>query len=265
LACHHKTLKSSRNVEVMKYVVLFDMDGVLTPQAQALQLAKALGKTNEAMKVFSGQMRKQIGLEWILSRGSMFLKGQDPSILENTAKKMLITKSAKSTIEQLKEASYHPVIVTNGFEEMAQAFGKRIGITEAYGNSPEVKGGVLTGKLSDSKLLTVKSKGDFIRKYLKDKGIAKKDAVAVGNDENDMAMFQEVGLTIAFNPSRFIKSSITDSFSKAIDGKRKDFIKFTNVVDIVILNNDLSKLLPFLIPKPDKFSSNVKIDEKTQL
>ena len=42
-------------------------------------------------------------------------------------------------------------------------------------------------------------------------------------------------------------------------------MKFTKMVDIVILENDLSKILPFLIPEPKKFSDNVKIDEITKL
>jgi len=249
----------------MKYVIFFDMDGVLTPQAQALQLAETIGKKSQAMKVFAGQLRKQVGLEWILSKGAKFIAGQPNSVLKETAQKMLITKSAKDTISQLKEASYRPIIVTNGFEEIARDFGKRIGIDEVYGNSPEVKDGILTGELKDTKLLTLKSKGDFVRNYIKTKGIGKKSTVAVGNDENDMFMFNEVGLSIVFNPSRSIKSNITRSFSKAIEGQRRDFIKLTKIVDIVILENDLSKVLPFLVPEPRKFSDKVKIDEITKV
>jgi len=248
---------------MMSYVIFFDMDGVLTPQAQALELARTIGKKDKAMKVFAGQLKKQVGLEWILSKGATFLTGQPENVLRKTAQRMQMTKSVRETITQLKDASYRPVIVTNGFTEIAAAFGERIGITEAYGNSPEVVDGKLTGEISDGKLLTLKSKGDFVRNYLKDHGISRDHTVAVGNDENDLFMFKEVGLSIAFNPSKSIKQSITSSFSKAMDGQRKEFIEFTRVVDIVILNDDLSKIIPFLVPKPDKFSSQVNIDEKT--
>ncbi len=239
------------------------MDGVLTPQAQALVLAETIGKKKEAMRVFAGQLRKQVGLEWILSKGVQFLAGQDVGIMRKAAMKMPYTKGAKEAIQALKDASYHPVIVTNGFEEMAQAFGKRIGIDECYGNVPSREGGVLTGEIHDGKLLTLKSKGDFVRGYLKRHGIPREATVGVGNDENDMFMFREVGLSIAFNPSTSIKHSITNSFSHAIDGQRKEFIDFTRAVDIVILNNDMGKILPFLIPRPDKFAQ--KIDESTRL
>ncbi|MBN1786341.1 MAG: HAD family phosphatase [Candidatus Methanofastidiosa archaeon] len=249
----------------MEYYIFFDMDGVLTPQAQALQLAETIGKRSLAMKIFAGQLRKQVGLEWILSKGVKFITGQPSSILKETAQKMLVTKSAKDTIRQLKEASYRPIIITNGFEELARFFGKRIGIEEVYGNSPEAKEGILTGNLSDTKLLTLKSKGDFVRNYLRENGIDRNRAIAVGNDENDMFMFKEVGLSIVFNPSGSIKRNITNSFSKAMDGRKKEFVKFTNMVDIVILENDLSKILPFLVPEPNKFSKNVKIDEITRI
>jgi len=249
----------------MKYVIFFDMDGVLTPQAQALQLAETIGKRSQAMKVFAGQLRKQVGLEWILSKGVKFITGQPQSVLKETAQKMLVTKSAKDTIQKLKDASYHPVIVTNGFEEIARDFGKRIGIEEVYGNSPEAKDGVLTGELKDKKLLTLKSKGDFVRNYIKQHGLDKKMTVAVGNDENDMFMFREVGLSIVFNPSRSIKKNIKNSFTSAMDGQKRDFLKLTKMVDIVVLGNDLSKTLPFLVPEPNKFSENVKIDEVTKV
>ena len=165
----------------MKYFIFFDMDGVLTPQAQALQLAETIGKKSQAMKVFAGQLRKHVGLEWILSKGAKFISGQPQSVLRETAQKMLITKSVRETITQLKEASYQPVIVTNGFEEIARDFGKRIGIDEVYGNSPDMRDGILTGELRDTKLLTLKSKGDFVRNYSKEKGIVKRNTVAVGN------------------------------------------------------------------------------------
>jgi len=249
----------------MKYVIFFDMDGVLTPQAQALQLAQAMGKKSQAMKVFAGQLRKQVGLEWILSKGVKFLSGQRQTILKETAQKMIITKSTKDVITQLKDADYRPIIITNGFEEMARAFGKRIGIDEVYGNAPEVKDGILTGNLSVSKLLTLKSKGDFVRDYLRRNGIDKKNTVGVGNDENDMFMFKEVGLSIVFNPSRSIKRNISSSFTKAMDGKKRDFLKLTKAVDIVVLENDMSKLLPFLVPIPNKFSKKVQIDEITRI
>jgi HAD superfamily phosphoserine phosphatase-like hydrolase len=248
---------------LMVYYIFFDMDGVLTPQAQALVLAETIGKKKEAMRVFAGQLKKQVGLEWILSKGAQFLAGHDAGILSKAALKMQYTKGAKEAVKALKDASYQPIIVTNGFEEMARVFGKRIGIEECYGNIPAQGDGLLTGEIADGKLLTLKSKGDFVRSYLKSRGIDRESTVAVGNDENDMFMFREVGLSIAFNPSSSIKHSITNSFTHAIDGQRRDFIEFTKAVDIVILNNDMTKILPFLIPNPNKFAQ--KIDEATRL
>lgn len=249
----------------MEYVIFFDMDGVLTPQAQALQLAQEMGKKKDFLRLFAGQLRKQVGLEWILSKGAQFLKGQDDGILKRTAQKMTFTPSAKPTIDALVKASYRPVIVTNGFQEMAEVFGARMGIKEAYGNAPESRDGILTGEIADGPLVTIKSKGDFVRNYLKDKGIEKSHTVAVGNDENDIFMFREVGLSIAFNPSASIKNTIKQSFSKAMDGDRREFLKLTKEVDIVVLQNDLSKILPFLVPRPDKFSKQVRMDEKTMV
>ena len=247
----------------MDYYIFFDMDGVLTPQAQALVLADTIGRKKEIMRVFSGQLTKHVGLEWILSKGAQFLRGQPATILRKAAMKMAVTPHAKEAVQALRDASYHPVIVTNGFEEMASVFGKRLGIEECYGNVPEAVDGVLTGEMRDSKLLTLKSKGDFVRSYCRDRGIPRERTVAVGNDENDMFMFRETGLSIAFNPSQYIKHSITTSFSEAVDGRKKEFIEFTRVVDIVVLGNDMSKIVPFLVPHPDKFSQ--KIDESTRL
>ncbi|MHC1605287.1 MAG: HAD family hydrolase [Candidatus Methanofastidiosia archaeon] len=247
----------------MGYVIFFDMDGVLTPAAQALQIAEIIGKKEQVLKMFSGQLKKNVGLEWILSKGATFLAGENEAMLKEAAQKMPLTKSARRVVSELKKASYNPIIVTNGFEEVARVFGRRIGISEVYGNAPEAKDGIFTGRMKDTKLLTLKSKGDFVRKYLKEKNIAKQDSVAVGNDENDMFMFKEVGLSVVFNPSKSIKSTIAESVSKAIDGKKGDFINFTNIVDIVILDPDLAKILPFLVPKPDKFSDKVKFEETT--
>ena len=239
--------------ELFMRVIFFDMDRVLTPQSHVLLMADRIGKREEFKKLFKGNVEGTTGLEWIVKRGIKFLEGYDSSIFEETAKKMEIIDNGKDVIKKLKENEYCPIIITNGFYRVAKFFGERIGIEEAYGNKVEEENGVFTGKIY-SNLLTLKSKGDSVRRILKEK--KPEFSISVGDDENDWFMFKETNFSILFNPTPSIMEKIK-SFKK-----ERGLRELTKFINLIVANDDLNLILPFLIPKPNLFPKNLNIERK---
>lgn len=243
-------------------LIFFDVDGVLTPKAHGIHLAEMTGRGNELKKVFSGTTNRKIGLEWVVREGARLFEEVPESQLEEAGRTLPFTKGAVETVEELKKAGYQPILVTNGIEQVVGVFAQRLGIEEWYGNKLEIKDGKATGCLDTSTLITLQSKGDLVRKIVGQKS-KKEESVAVGNDENDWAMFQQVGFSILFNPSSNLKKRLRKCLDEAAKGFKKEFIEFSKNVDVIIEEPNLKLLLPFLIPEPSKFSEKVRI-EKTK-
>lgn len=243
-------------------LIFFDMDGVLTPKAHGIFLAEMIGKGDELRKIFPGTTNRRIGLEWVVREGAKLLTAVPESLLEKAGKTLPLANGAKETIEELKKCGYSPILITNGIEQVAEVFAQRLGISEWYGNALEIKDGKSTGRLDSSQLLTFQSKGDLARKLIAHRS-SKKESVSVGNDENDWAMFQQVGFSILFNPSASLKQRLKQCVDEAEKGFKKEFIEFSRSVNVIIEESDLRLTLPFLIPEPTVFPEKVRI-EKTK-
>jgi HAD superfamily phosphoserine phosphatase-like hydrolase len=243
-------------------LIFFDLDGVLTPIAHGIQLAEVAGKGEELKKVFSGTTSRKIGLEWMVRGGARIFEGVPESMLTEVGKKLSMVKGAQNTIQKLKDAGYYPIIITNGIEQVAEVFGQRLGIAECYGNTLEIKDGHATGQLDSSSLITLQSKGDVVRKIVT-KRSTKGESVAVGNDENDWAMFREVGFSVLFTPSHNLKEKLKNCLNEAEKGFKQDFIEFCRSVNVIIEEPDLMLLLPFLIPEPTVLPKDIKIKKTT--
>jgi phosphoserine phosphatase len=228
------------------------MDEVLTPKAHHILMAEMIGKEDRLYEIpekLSSGTDKKLGLEWIVKETVELFAGVPESVLEDTGKKLPIMKGAVKTMKELKKGGYHPILITGGFEQVAGVFARRLGITEWYGNALEIKDGITTGRLHSAPLITLQSKGYLVRERLAHKS-SKKKSVAVGNDVNDWAMFQEVGFSILFNPASDLKERLKWYFDTGEKGLKKEFIEFYRSVDVVIEEPDLQLLIPFLIPEP---------------
>lgn len=243
-------------------LIFFDMDGVLAPKAHAIHLAEMIGKGDELKKIFSGTTNRKVGLEWTIREGAKVFAEIPEQTLEDAGKTLPTVKEALNTIKELKKASYTPILITNGIEQVSAVFAQRLQITEWYGNTLEIKNGKTTGRLDSPALMTLQSKGDLVRKMVQRRS-TKKESVAVGNDENDWAMFKEVGFSILFNPSHNLTDRLKQCLEEAEKGFKKEFIEFSRSVDVIIEEPDLGLLLPFLVPEPTVFPKKVRI-EKTK-
>ncbi|MBU7010795.1 MAG: HAD family phosphatase [Theionarchaea archaeon] len=243
-------------------LVFFDMDGVLTPKAHAIFLAEMVNRGDELRKIFSGTTNRKIGLEWVVREGAKIFVDVPESQLEEAGKKLPMAKGAAKTIKELKKAGYEPILITNGIEQIAGAFAQRLGISEWYGNALQIRKGRTTGDLDTSELITFQSKGDVVRRIVAQRS-SKSESVAVGNDENDWAMFQQAGFSVLFNPSPNLKNRLKKCLDEAEKGFKKEFIEFSKSVNVIIEEPDLRLMLPFLIPEPTVFPDKVRI-EKTK-
>jgi HAD superfamily phosphoserine phosphatase-like hydrolase len=228
--------------------VFFDLDGVLTPKDHYIQLAELVGREEEICEISKKGISEidRIGLEGIIREMARVFVDIPEFVLEDAGRSLPAMKGTKATIRELKEYGYNPILITGGIEQVAGAFAQRMGITEWYGNTLEIKNGITTGRLRTLPLARLQSKGDLVRKIIAS-GSSRRLSAAVGNDINDWTMFQEVGISILFNPSPNLKPLLEWCIHKRERGFTQECIGFSSSVDVVIEEPDLKLILPFLL------------------
>jgi len=181
---------------------IFDMDGVLIEEVSSwVIIHDHFGVNNErsVKDYIDGRiddfefMRRDIAL-WRKKRHPLHIDDMK-KILNNAT----FMPGAEETFRTLREKRIKSAIVSGGLLCVAKPLAKRLGIDIVLANGLEAdEKGYLTGE----GILNVplNDKGAVVRNLLKELGIKKEEAFAVGNSYIDVSMFREAGLGIAFNP-----------------------------------------------------------------
>ena len=181
---------------------IFDMDGVLIQEVSSwVIIHQHFGVSNErsVREYIEGRiddfefMRRDIAL-WRRQRHPLHI--DDMKEILNHATFM---PGAEETFRRLREAGIRTAIVSGGLLCVAEPLARRLGIDIVLANGLEVDDkGYLTGE----GILNVplNDKGGVVRNLLKELGVKKEEAFAVGNSYIDVSMFRETAFGIAFNP-----------------------------------------------------------------
>ncbi|NLN72400.1 MAG: HAD-IB family phosphatase [Thermoplasmatales archaeon] len=183
-------------------LVIFDMDGTLTRCKSSWAFVhEELGVNNdEAYQAFINMeideaefMRRDIGL-WIEARPGI-TDFDIARILTN----MPLMDGIQETIAALSYNGIKSVICSGGIGHAARMISEEFGFDGWLADSLETdENGVLTGEGIRNVDLMDKGRSalDLMREY----GVTKERTVSVGNSYIDISVFEQTGLSIAFNP-----------------------------------------------------------------
>lgn len=210
-------------------MIFFDMDGVLVDVSDYQESGNKVGvSTWHAVFDSLGMLEEHRRLK------ERFQAGELPSYLEWTdeACKVLQTqgltegkflqtinhrplmKGAREAVSELKKRGYKTVVITGSFGALAERIQKELGIDDIVAHcNLEFDS---KGRLKSWKLLPCDYEGKvdaFLQMVEKDE-VNPSDCVYVGDEVNDIPIFQKVGLSIAFNSN---KQEVKDSADVVID------------------------------------------------
>jgi len=209
----------------MKYkLIVFDMDGVILKVDNfwtrmhykyntvhpGLELTEKYLKTD--IKKLADEV---IGKLWKGKSADGFYELMDTAVYN---------PGVEETFAELKKLGIKTCILTSGPVQLAQRAKKKLGIDKVYGNEIIIKGNIITGDYNWLSL-DFKHKGENFLKICREFDVNPKEAIAVGDNEQDIYKFEKAGLSIAFNSS-------SEKLKKS--------------ADIVIESNDLRKVLEFV-------------------
>jgi phosphoserine phosphatase len=113
------------------------------------------------------------------------------------AESFSLSHGAEETISRVKRLGATPIIITGGFDILADRVAYLLGVEYVCSNRFKVKDGCITGVIDP--VVTAKGKAEKLLGLASWLGINPARCVVVGDGANDIQMMKAAGLSIAYN------------------------------------------------------------------
>ncbi len=193
-------------------IVFFDCDGTLTTVTSSWQyLHERLNLWDANADEFQRLFRTgKIDYDEFCRRDAALWKGLPERRVRGLIDEIPYHEGVKETIRGLKAAGITTVILSTGLEFLVKRAQAELGIDIAVANALAVDNGMITGDITIN--VEHDRKGSWVKRILREKGLTKEEAAAVGDGEGDQGMFEEAGLSIGYHPSPKVRPLLDHAF-----------------------------------------------------
>ncbi len=190
-------------MEIEKFkLAVFDMDGVLTQPVSSWEYVhRKLGvdNTGNLSSYRNGTMNY---IDFLKSDVKLWLDRLGPTSAETVIRildEIPLRGGISLTINTLKERGIKTAIISGGIYWLAEKIGKGYGFDEIYAN--HIKTDSLDNLLPDGIVMVDPKHKDHTIRELQDRlKVEPEETISVGDTLQDVAMFRNSGLSVAFNP-----------------------------------------------------------------
>ena len=207
--------------------VVFDVDGTLLKTVSSWKFFhEKLGTWEKGKKYAEQFFQGTITYEnWARLDASLW-KGEKLERIKLIVGSMPYTNGAQHVIATLRKHGFRVILLSAGLSPVIERIEKEIAVDASLANELKIKNGLLTGDVKTN--VSFGNKNIVLARMLKKFNLGMEECSAVGDDETMIPLFEEVTLSIAFNP----RSSTVEEQA-----------------DIVIKSDDLHEVLPHLLSK----------------
>lgn len=203
---------------------VFDFDSTLMDGESIDILASHYGVGSEVSKITSEAMNGQLDFFESLNKRVSLLKGMSYENVLECCKNFPLMNGAKELISYLKSKNITVAVFSGGFHEGVDLAQNKLNFDIAFANYLHQKNGILSGFVGGEMMFS-NSKGEMLKR-LKTLLKVKDDEVAcVGDGANDLSMFKESKLNIAFCAKEILRQNATHCVDEKDLTKIKDIIK----------------------------------------
>ena len=208
-------------------VVVFDVDGTLLKAVSSWKFFhEKLGTWEKGKKYAEQFFQGTITYEnWAKLDASLW-RGEKLERIKQIVGSMPYTNGAQQVIATLRKHGFRVILLSAGLSPVIERIEKDIAVDASLANELKVKNGLLTGDVKTN--VSFDNKNVVLTRMLKKFNSGIEECAAVGDDETMIPLFEEVSLSIAFNPR-----------SPTVEEQ----------ADIVIKSDDLHEVLPHLLSR----------------
>ena len=181
-----------------KKLIACDMDMTIINLETINLINDNLLKNNQISKITEEAMSGNINFKRSIITRTKLLKGIKKIEIANLIKKIKINEGVESVIRTMNNYGHHTMLISGGYDLIANSIGKKVGFKEIRCNTLEVVDNQLTGKLKNT-ILDKKEKLSCLKSTIKKLNIKKDLTLAIGDGDNDIDMLKYSGLGVAWN------------------------------------------------------------------
>lgn len=187
---------------------VFDFDNTLMDGETITNIAKHAGFEKEVGDITNRAMAGELDFFESFTQRVKFIKGMPIKEAEKIGENLPFIKGAKEIIDYLKQKGIKVVVFSGGFHIGTDPAKEKLGFDACFANYFHTKDGVVTG-LAGGEMMFSESKGLMLRQLKGLLGLKKEEVMCVGDGANDISMFKEAGLNIAFCANEILKKEAT--------------------------------------------------------
>jgi len=180
-------------------IAFFDCDGTLTSVKSSWEyLHRKLNIWDNNADHYQTLFREgKINYFEFCRRDAFLWKGINISRIVSMLQDIPYNTGSFEVVRALKRRGIFTIILSTGLSLLVEKVRKDLGIDMALSNELLSEGGLLTGEIKIN--VEFDKKGCVVEKILKNSGLNKTEACAIGDGEGDAGMFEAVGLPIGFH------------------------------------------------------------------
>jgi phosphoserine phosphatase len=180
-----------------KRMLIADMDSTIIAQECLDEMADLKGIKPEIARLTERAMRGELDFESALRERIGLLKGISLAGVQSVLdKRITLNPGAKALVQTMNAHGAHTVLVSGGFTFFTSAVAKHAGFAANRANVFVWDAGRLAGLAEP--ILGREAKLAALKEEAAAHGLLPRDAIAVGDGANDLAMLKAAGLGVAY-------------------------------------------------------------------
>ena len=188
-------------------VVSMDMDSTLITIECIDEIADLLGIKPKVATITQSAMRGEIDFRASLMQRVALLRGLPVSALQRVYDERLeLSPGAQRMLERFHAAGAQSLLVSGGFTFFTDRLKERVGLHHTLSNVLGIRDGVLTGQLEGA-IIDAGAKAQALRDLRT--ALPPGLAVAIGDGANDLPLFREADVSIAYRAKPVVRAQAT--------------------------------------------------------
>lgn len=180
-----------------KKLLVADMESTLIENEMLDDMAHLLGIGERVASITRRAMNGELDFRAALVERVGLLAGHDASLLERAAEGIKAIPGGAALARTMKANGALTAIVSGGFTFFTGRVRQALGFERDFANTLTLDGAHLAGTVAEP-VLGREAKLATLEALAREIGISPRDAIAVGDGANDLAMLEAAGMGVAF-------------------------------------------------------------------